>query len=146
LSIKRLISRAANSCGKRNKCVERPSVLQGDCVGMLENDRRPIEMQMVAVDVISVPVTCTSRRVRLFQIRSRLFPECRDTQTSGVVTKMPLSSHNQYWCHCAMSPSRLNLSCNFNYIKVCFIILCLQQSIVRKLMMKKIKNLITKNI
>lgn len=69
MSIKRLISRTANSCGECNKCVERPT-LQGDCVGLLEDDRRPIEMQMVAVDVISVPVTCTCRRVSLFQIRS----------------------------------------------------------------------------
>lgn len=118
MNVKRLISRAANSCGERNKCVERPGVLQGDCVGMLGDDRRPIEMQMVvAVDVISAPVTCTCRRMCLFQIRSRPFPwvsrhanKWRQRYKNPAIKPQPTLVS-------LLSASSLEINYNFNYVK-----------------------------
>lgn len=91
---KRINSLRRRTAGGRNECASGCRTCpQGDCVGAPRNDRRPIEMQMAAVGVISgvyVP-----GRTRLFQIRSRPShpspnPGCHgDTRTSGVVTKIP---------------------------------------------------------
>jgi len=94
-SVTRLISRAPSNYGERNKCVS--GFLQGDCNGMLENDRRPIEMQMVAVDVISALVTCTCPRVRLFQIRSHPFPRMGVATYKQAASLQKFCYQNRNW-------------------------------------------------
>ncbi|XP_018311210.1 LOW QUALITY PROTEIN: unconventional myosin-IXa [Mycetomoellerius zeteki] len=87
---------------ERNKCVERPDVLQGDCNGMLENDRRPIEMQMVAVDVISALMEdpkykSTSSLASPWNRRKRIFPFCLAEIDGDRLTILEYNSEKVFW-------------------------------------------------
>lgn len=116
--VKELISCAANSRRARRKRVGTPGVPQGDCVGTPKDDRRPIEMQMAAVDVISA-CTCPSASALVSNsIASVLSPlgAARDMRTSGVVTKIPLSGRNQHRRR-RRCRRHARISRNFNYVK-----------------------------
>lgn len=113
--VKGLISCAANSRRASDECVGTPGVPQGDCVGTPKDDRRPIEMQMAAVDVISA-CTCPGERA-CFKFDRALSPWVpRDTRTSGVVTKILLSGRNQHRRR-RRCRRHARISHNFNYVK-----------------------------